>query len=67
MKSEPLSYLRIKSFHVLNGRHVLLCSIENKQKIFRENCFENVVSEIHKAGLVLSLKADKYYECFYDF
>ena len=26
MKSEPLSYLSIKSSHVLNGRHVLLCT-----------------------------------------
>ena len=33
----------------------------------RENCFQNAVSEIHKIVLVLSLKADKDYECFYGF
>ena len=34
---------------------------------FREKCFENVISELHKKALVLSLLADKDYEYFYDF
>ena len=33
MKSEPLSFLSIKSSHVLNGRQVLLCEIEKKVHI----------------------------------
>ena len=33
MKSEPLSYPNIKSSHVLNGRHVLLCLQSWKKRV----------------------------------
>ena len=45
---------------------ILELRIENKKNV-EGKLFENVVSEIHKIELVLSLLADKDYECFYGF
>ena len=38
--------------------------VQKTKKIFRENCFESVVLEIHRKEPVLSLQANKDNECF---
>ena len=47
-------------------RHFKVKYKKKLKKFCRENCLENVVSEIHKKKLVLSLKANKDYECLAD-
>ena len=50
-----------RNLHIF--KDILKFSIENK-KIFRENCFENVVSEIHIKVLVFPYKPTKIMKVF---
>ena len=56
MKSEPLSYISIKSSPFLNGHHVLLCR-ESKRKKEKEKKEENIPHEsMGKVDIRVSLQ-----------